>query len=313
MCSPYLYNVPMSDSEDTAGSGVVSEDGNNWPTGTRQGTVSAEGAHLCYTLVGHGQQHMVLFHGFGQQANSWLPLVEPFLDRYTFILIDLFYHGSSVWENRNAPLGLQHWSVLMERLCQQNQVSNFIVGGYSIGCKFALATAAVMPTRVLDLILVAPDGLAKRFWYQMATGTTLGMQLFKWMVLKPGFFFAFANLLHNLRLLDESMLRFVANNMNTRRKRLLVYHSWVTFRDLQQPAKQLAQQLNQQGIGLQVFLGKWDKVVRRKHVAPLIGKVKKVSLHTLESNHQNLVKKVSQYFSSQLHAKEQTVMHGQQA
>jgi pimeloyl-ACP methyl ester carboxylesterase len=264
------------------------------------GYLQHQSGQLAYHVCGSGPQYMVLFHGYAQDATSWLPLVASFTDAYTFVLVDLYFHGQSSWADKQRVLSVSDWRHVMTQLLDQLAVQQVTVGGFSIGCKFALATIASIPHRVKDLILVAPDGLVNRFWYQVATSTSVGRAWFKQLITKPGVFFRLANMLHSIGLLDRNILTFVGNQMNTRQKRLKVYCTWTVFRGLKFAPRQIADTLNQYQIPLTVFLGKWDGVISRRHVAPLLGLVKNSKVQVLEASHHNLVQKVAQHYQQTL-------------
>lgn len=265
---------------------------------------------LSYVLAGDGEEYVVLFHGFGQEAKSWLPLVEQFGGQYTFVLVDLFYHGHSRWEEKSEPVTYTDWSEIMQALVEVVGMQSFVVGGFSIGCKFALATVMALPHRVKQLILVAPDGLVPRFWYNLATGTTLTINWFKQLVFRPGLFFKLVGALSSLKVIDRGTYSFVTNSMNTRQKRLQVFHAWVSFRKLHFNPGRVAQLLNDHQIPLWVYLGKWDRLIRRKHVSPLLGKVKQAEVMVLEAAHHNLVQKVTQHVAQTLAQRAQSQRAG---
>lgn len=255
-----------------------------------------QAGQLNVVTFGNGASYMMLFHGFGQDASFWKPLIEPFEDAYTFIVVDLFFHGQSTWSEKVEVLSPSIWQQMTRQLLDHLNVRKLTIGGFSIGCKFALSAFEASPERVEKLILVAPDGLVSRFWYQLATSTHIARTWFRRLVMKPGVFFGIANLLHSIKVLDRSTLTFVANQMNTRIKRLRVYKSWTVFRHLNVNPHQVATLLNTHQIPLQVFVGRWDRIIRRKHVAPILAKTKKCQIDELDAGHHNLLQKVALYY-----------------
>lgn len=258
--------------------------------------ITHEEGTLAVRTFGNGPDHVVLFHGYGQDGNAWLELIAPFQDQYTFVLIDLYFHGQSHWSDRKSNLTTESWINVARQVLDHLQIQDFILGAFSIGAKFALSLCQTFGQRIKRIILIAPDGIKSRFWYNLATGTAWGNNIFKRLVTKPRLLFDLTNLLHSLRLLDRSLLGFVASQMNTRQKRLRVYKTWTVFAGLKPDLAEVIPVLNSFNIAVEVFIGKYDRVISRKHIQPLLQKVKHANLYLLEASHQNLLSKVADHY-----------------
>lgn len=167
------------------------------------------------------------------------------------------------------------------------------MAGFSIGTKFLLATLEAFPAQTEELFLIAPDGIKPDFWYNVSTRTALFRNLFKSLINRPGWFFMLLNGLQRLRILPKEVIQFARSQMRTPEKRSQVYHSWVVFRELRVHAHQTAHVINQYHIPVNVLIGKHDRIIDEKKVAPLLQHLEQYSLDIEESGHHQLLKRES--------------------
>lgn len=256
-----------------------------------------QGMTMAYTKHGVGKRNMLVFHGFGQHKNYWQKVAASLQKEYTVYSFDLFFHGESAWPRRDNPVQKAEVVALFVAFLAANKIERFSVAGFSLGGKFALTLCEGLSNRLDELILIAPDGLKANFWYQLATGYRWSRSLFKYFIFQPKLFFRFVNTLYNLRLADRSVLRFAANQMGTRAKRHQVYFSWCVFKDLQFDIQHLITTINKENIAVWGISGKYDKVIKTKHLQSFLRKIKNGTLVTLEAGHANLLQKVAHYFA----------------
>jgi pimeloyl-ACP methyl ester carboxylesterase len=124
---------------------------------------------LHFTILGNGPEHLLMFHGFGQDNNSFDSLSKLLSPLYTVYVFDLYFHGQSVWGDDEKALEKKRWKEIIQHFLLENKIENFCVAGYSLGGKFALATLEAFPEKTRAIILLAPDGIKTSFWYSIAT------------------------------------------------------------------------------------------------------------------------------------------------
>ncbi len=100
------------------------------------------------------RETIVLLHGFTQTGRSWEPTIAALGERYRALAPDLRGHGVA---GALRP-------VTLDAVCDDVLAlapDRFVLGGYSMGGRIALALALVAPARVSRLVLVgASPGLA---------------------------------------------------------------------------------------------------------------------------------------------------------
>lgn len=257
-----------------------------------------QGLKLAYHAMGSGPRTLIVFHGFGQEPMHWFKLLQPFSHEFRIIVPRLFFHGDSTISDKERPISKTQWAEFMAEFLNHLGVNRAVFAGFSMGCRFAITTAETMPERVEKLLLLAPDGIGVHPLFWAATSNSISRALLRRLIFRPKVFFFLVNLLATLKLVDSYLVRFVANNMNTREKRLRVYYSWCNFRDLFIEPLQFARLLNHFHIPVEVFTGQFDKVVHTTPIASLIKHSRQVKHHSMPATHTALPDKVIKHFST---------------
>lgn len=252
---------------------------------------SFDQGNLTYTKHGVGSQHLLLFHGFGQNRNAFQPMNGALADRYTIFTFDLFFHGDSAWHQPETALEKEFWKTLITDFLKQHTIDSFSVLGFSMGGKFAMATLEAFPDRVREIFLLAPDGIKTSFWYSLATYPLAFRKIFRSMIDHPGRFHAIATNAHRLGFIDKGILRFVEYQMNTEEKRARVYYSWVVFRHLKFDLRKIATLINEKNIHLTLLVGKYDKIITASNMQRLLRHVNEYRFEILEAGHNDLIEK----------------------
>jgi pimeloyl-ACP methyl ester carboxylesterase len=253
---------------------------------------------LHYTTLGNGPQHLFMFHGFGQDNNSYNALSHVLSSQYTAYIFDLYFHGKSTWGYGEAPLEKTHWKETIEAFLNEKGVQNFSLAGFSLGGKFALATLEAFPEKTKGIILLAPDGIKTSFWYSLATYPVFFRKIFKSMVYHPDSFHSIVSVLHTCGVVDKGLLKFAEFQMNSEEKRTRVYLSWVVFRRLRVNLSEVAALINLHRIPLTVVVGQYDKVIQPKNMQPLLKKVNRYVFETPEVGHTGLIAESGGYFNN---------------
>ena len=253
---------------------------------------------LHYTTLGNGPQNLLMFHGFGQDNNSYHALSNVLSSQYTAYIFDLYFHGESRWGYGETPLEKTHWKETLEGFMQKTGVQNFSLAGFSLGGKFALATLEAFPEKTKGIILLAPDGIKTSFWYSLATYPLFFRKIFKSMVYHPSRFQTVVRVLHMWGVMDKGLLKFAEFQMNSEEKRQRVYLSWVVFRRLGVDLKKVAALINRYRIPLTVIVGQYDKVIQPKNMEPLLKKVDHYTFETPEVGHTGLIAESGRYFNN---------------
>ena len=245
---------------------------------------------LHYTVTGQGTKNLLLFHGFGQDSRAFDAMAHEIQNEYTVYSVDLYFHGKSEWLYGEQPIDKAFWKDVMETFLLENKINSFVMAGFSLGCRFVLATTEEFPDRTEAIFLLAPDGIKTSFWFSISTYPYLFRKFFKSMIRHPARFKVIVNTLHELRLGDKGLLKFAEHQMNTEAKRKKVYYSWVVFRHLKFNLKHLITTINTKRIPVTIVIGKKDHVITVKGMKKFVNQLKSGHLKILDAGHAGLLK-----------------------
>ena len=255
--------------------------------------IEYRGNQLHYTKSGNGLPALLLFHGFGQTHLAFQSWNEPLTEKYTLYAFDLFFHGQSKWNKREA-VEKEDWKNIIQLFLEKENISKFSVGGFSMGGKFALVTLELFPNCIQQFILLAPDGIKTSFWYSLATYPIAIRALFKSMILHPNRLHRITKTLRWIKVIDKGLLRFAESQMETEEKRKRVYFSWVYFRHLQVSLPKIGTTINDFRIDFTLVVGKHDKVIPAKNMNRLLKFVKQYRFEVIDAGHNDLIVKTVQ-------------------
>lgn len=253
--------------------------------------IQRETSRLHYVEAGQGSRTLLFFHGFGQDHTIYIPLIRSLSNDFRIFIFDLFFHGSSEWNEGEVPLEKQHWRAWMEDFMKQENISFFSMCAYSLGGKFAFATLELFPDRVKQLYLIAPDGVKTNFWYSLATWPWMMRKFFRSLIHHHQRFLFLANQLNKFHLVDKGLVRFALYQMDTPAKRERVFMSWVVFRHLRFSMPHIARLINDFGIKTTLIVGKHDKVITPAAMQHLLRHLSHCSFEVIDCGHTGLIYK----------------------
>ena len=254
---------------------------------------------LHYVVYGRGPRVLLAFHGYGQGHGHWRGIVAALGEaRVSVYAFDLFYHGQSRLAKADAPLTKNRLGELLRAFLAAENIDTFGLLAFSLGAKFALTAVEQFPERVERLWLIAPDGLLRQRWYQLATSGP-GRGLFRRMVRRPRPVLRLLAGLRERRLVDAALVRFVEWQLDSREKRLRVYRSWMAFRRLTFSPRHLARLLNQRPTPVTFFLGRHDPMIPPAGLRGFIASLTNARTVLLDAGHAGLLYDVGAYLKGE--------------
>lgn len=211
-----------------------------------------------YRVSGHGPRLTVCLHGFGEYAKTFDPLAATLPDQ-TLVAIDMPWHGETTWRE-GLDLGVGDWIALIRAIPEVGQRS-FGLMGYSMGGRICLSILEQIPETISYLVLIAPDGLKTNRWYWLATQTTPGNRLFRYTMENPRWFLQLLATGRRLRLVNESILKFVNIYVDNETMRQRVYRVWTTMRRFHPRLPKVKALILQHRIPVYLLFGKYDRII----------------------------------------------------
>ncbi|GAB3795919.1 hypothetical protein GCM10028819_12610 [Spirosoma humi] len=249
---------------------------------------SFEDSQITYRKSGDGPAVLLAFHGFGQDHTAFSSLETAIGNRFTLYSIDLFFHGNSRYTG-TSPLTKPDWYQLIDHFLRAQDIDRFSLVGFSLGGRFALATAEAFPDRLDQLLLIAPDGITFNRWYWLATASRLGRWLFRYTLRHLSLLTSLGHTLTTLGLLNRTVMRFAEIALATPEQRTLVYKSWTQFRQIRSDKRTLANLLNNRRMRIRFFTGAFDRIVPGSSILPLTKQLRHYELTVLKTGHNRLI------------------------
>ncbi|MDN3202796.1 alpha/beta fold hydrolase [Algoriphagus sediminis] len=249
---------------------------------------------LHYLRKGSGPNITLIFHGFGQTHKDMLPLDKIRKEKDSFIYIDMFYHGRSIWQNSEVLLDKEKWKILIESLLMELEAKSFNLIGFSMGGKLSLLTYELIPNRVERMILLGPDGIKTGKWYNTSSYPDFFSPALKRVVFKPQRVFAITKGLKKVGVLDKSIYKFVTTQMQSRSKRAQVYFVWKVFGRIQLNIGKIIREARAKKTPFDLFIGEFDAMITLSNVEKFSKKIQQLELKILPVGHGDLIEAVAE-------------------
>jgi len=226
--------------------------------------ISVNDLQLEYLEIGSGPEVIICLHGFGREAADFeifQTLIAPY---QRLVAINLFAHGNSVFPKSRlskAPLDANEWCGLIRKLMAQLNITRFHLVGYSMGGRMAMVMMQHMPECIQSLTLLAPDGLKVNLLYHFVSETKLGRMMYRRIIRNPRWLLRTADALRRLHLLDDKLHRFVHVQLESEKKRQLVYDAWLAHRKLFPDLRSVAGNMKKFSVPLLLIFGAHDAII----------------------------------------------------
>ncbi|MCE3282206.1 MAG: alpha/beta hydrolase fold protein [Chitinophagaceae bacterium] len=251
--------------------------------------LSYRNSRVHYLKFGRGTRFLFCFHGYGEDAYSFLFLEKVLGADFILIALDLPYHGRTEWNEgfEFRPLDLRN---IMHSIVPLD-LQAVSLTGYSMGGRIALAMVQEMPSHIDRAVLVAPDGLHQNFWYWFSTQTLIGNRLFRHTMKKPAWFFGGMRLMRGLNLLNKSIFKFAHAYLDDENERAVLYSRWTTMRKFLPRTGLLSAALKRHAVQVRMLFGSYDRIILSKRSGTLDKENNSVKAKTIRAGHQLLKEK----------------------
>lgn len=219
-------------------------------------------SRVSYLRFGAGPLTALCFHGYGEQASHFAFLEQDAGNQYSFISIDLPFHGQTQWNEGLVFTPAQAMEMVEGILKQEGlPATDITLVGYSMGGRVSLSLYEYMPGIFKKMVLLAPDGFKVNGWYWLATQTWLGNRFFRFTMKHPSWFFGLLKIMSKLKLVNASIFKFVNYYIGNPEVRAQLYQRWTGFRKLKPNLKKIKQQVKLQSTPVELLYGKFDRII----------------------------------------------------
>ena len=249
-------------------------------------TLSYQQSTISYLRFGTGDQLLFCFHGFGDRAAIWYHLEKKIGKNFTFIAIDLPFHGQTDWQEK--MLQIKDFEAIVNSILKIENKDRFSLAGFSFGVRI-VEKLLFSHSPVIDTILLfAPDGMGTK---GLDNATLLPVFLRRaicFLLKKTNKIVQIVNWLHKKKLVGQAVYWFFSQNMSDTQRRKRIFFYWLSLDDFELKLSLFKKKLQDTGISTHVFLGKHDEITPLSIGAYLTADTPNVQLHIVESGHQIL-------------------------
>ncbi len=220
--------------------------------------ITYKDSEIHYRFSGEGPNAVLCFHGFGTFARTfdWLADHVP---GQLFIAFDLPFHGDTKWTNGELFQPADLLDIIS--ICPHIKKEKFTLMGYSMGGRICLQLLELIPSRISNLVLLAPDGLHMNPWYWFSTQTAIGNRIFKKAVENPDRFIKLLKRGESLKLVNKGALKYVDRHFGDKTIREQVYRVWTSFRKFKPDLNRVVSLINQYNIPVTMIYGRYDTII----------------------------------------------------
>lgn len=205
---------------------------------------------------------------------------------FTIYSFDLYYHGEST--RADTKMSSEEWHEDFQSFLLREKIDRFSIASFSLGGRFAIVSTILFANKIESLILVAPDGIYRSFWFNLATSKP-GNPLFKYLMLHPERFNQILHFVETFGLAASQMIRFAQKELAVKENRKKVYRTWTYFKTLQPDLKKFKAIVNHRHIPVHLVLGSKDYIIPAKEVTQKLVGISALTTHILEVKHHQLI------------------------
>ncbi len=253
----------------------------------RSGIIRYQHNEIHCLSMGTGKKLLLAFHGFGSDALLFQPLSVLLEEEYTLVSVNLPGHGITRWRDKYmAPKDLM---AIIQGIKNDFGATQISLIGFSLGGRVCLTIIEQQPDWIEQVVLLAPDGLKKNFWYQAATRNVLGRILFQHFLADPERWIHRFSGLQKLGLLPEAHIRLARTHLKDEQVRKQVALVWPVMSRLMPHMGKVQWNINKHKIKTDLFMGRSDKLFPPETGKSFLRNLKEnARLHILDCGHQLL-------------------------
>jgi pimeloyl-ACP methyl ester carboxylesterase len=226
----------------------------------KEGFIAYKNSQIEYRrLAGNTEKIIILFHGFGDKAFLFDPILPVLAKKYDAWAVSFPYHGKTDW--KEGKFYKEDLAFLINKIREITGKNRLSLLGYSMGGKIVLNMLQDFAKLTDEVILLAPDGIRTHKLYDIHALPLLFIEFFKFLMKRPKLFFKTAKLFHEKGLLTKFLYDFTKNHFGTPEQRQRFFMVYESLRAFKPDLVTLKKQLIHFNIPIYLFLGERDEVI----------------------------------------------------
>jgi pimeloyl-ACP methyl ester carboxylesterase len=257
------------------------------------GTINYRSSQIHYAWFGTGPNIILCLHGYGESQQSYHFLENHLPTSYSAMAIDFPFHGETKW-NEGLSFTTDDLLGIIETIRAKHAVGSgrFTLLGFSMGGRLALQLLQQIPEQIEKMILLAPDGLKVNFWYWLSTQTYIGNRLFSYTMKDPQWFFFLLAISNRLRLINQSVFKFIRYYLHDSTARQLLYDRWTCLQSIRPDLALIKKIIRTQQKPVHLLYGQYDRIIRHERGEKFRAGIESFcTLQIIQAGHQLLQEK----------------------
>jgi pimeloyl-ACP methyl ester carboxylesterase len=257
------------------------------------GTIDYKSSQLHYAWFGSGAKILVCLHGYGESQQSFHFLENHLPPDYSAMLIDFPFHGQTKW-NEGLSFTTEDLLAIIAaiRTIHAGGFGRLTLLAFSMGGRLALQLLQQIPEQIEKVILLAPDGLKVNFWYWLSTQTYIGNRLFSYTMQHPQWFFFLLGVSNRLRLINQSVFKFIRFYLHDSTARQLLYDRWTCLQSIRPDLEQIKKMIRTHQVPVRLLYGQYDRIIRHERGEKFRAGIESFcTLQIIQAGHQLLQEK----------------------
>ncbi len=241
-----------------------------------------------YATWGTGKTPLLASHGFSRSHRDYASFTKNLQEEFTVYAFDVFFHESTSIGDREpdkGPFQPEELKTCFEEFLKYIEADKAWLMGYSLGGRIALKLAEIMPEKIGGMYLFAPDGLIVNSWYALLSFSAPGRALFRYFIKHNTFFLKMLDFVFRIGLISEKRKIFVLAHIKSSEMQWQVYNVWTFLRKIEPKMNILGVALSGNGITVDLFMGKHDRIIPIKNAKRLKKAFPELKVHILDSGH----------------------------
>jgi len=115
-------------------------------------TMSPDGVHIEYRVLGHGDPTVILVHGWACDANYWNEQLAALTAHYTVVTVNLAGHGGS--GSNRTDWSIANYAGDVAAVAKQVPGTHLVLVGHAMGASVSLAATPLIGPRVIGIVAV---------------------------------------------------------------------------------------------------------------------------------------------------------------
>ncbi len=249
-----------------------------------EGYINFGERRLHYIKAGNGAKLLVAFHGYGNDALLFHNFFAILGNDYTTVSIDLPFHSQSHWPE-GGLFTKEDLALLIHSLLKEFKKDKLSILGYSLGGRVCLNILELLPEKIEQAVLIAPDGLVLSQFYFFVTRTWLGKKMFSKFLNGSIRYNGYIDWVHERGWLDPSRHKFLMKYLSDERSRKFILKVWPAMRYLLPDITKTQTNIKKHNIPVDIFMGKYDRVIPVKNAVKFKKQIPQIHLHILDKGH----------------------------